>query len=360
MNLTEYLSGSIDGIFRRALRFPLASPRESSFLIRAAALQKKAAGRRLQAEREGGPVPPFLIASIASRCNLHCAGCYARANRICADAAAAGELTAARWGELFGEAETLGVSFILLAGGEPLERPDVLEQAAKTNGLIFPVFTNGTLFTEKALGRFDRSRHLVPIVSVEGGRPETDARRGKGTFRLISRAMEEMRRRGILYGVSITVTKKNLDSVTGEEFVAGLRENGCRIVLFVEYVPADGGTDPELGEEEREILAGRQEALRADFTDVIFISFPGDEQQMGGCLAAGRGFFHINPFGGAEPCPFSPYAGTDLKTGSIRRALGSALFRKIRQSGLQAEKHAGGCVLFDRRTAVENLMASLD
>ena len=103
MNLTGYLNRSIDGIFRRALRFSLTNPKECGFLIRAAALQKRAAEKRFRSEREGGPIPPFLIASIASRCNLHCAGCYARANHICADAAA-GELSAARWGELFAEA----------------------------------------------------------------------------------------------------------------------------------------------------------------------------------------------------------------------------------------------------------------
>lgn len=360
MNLTEYLNRAIEGIFRKALRCSLTNPRECRFLIQAAALQKRAARKRFQAEREGAPVSPFLIASVATRCNLHCAGCYARANHVCTDAAAAGELSAARWGELFAEAGALGVSFILLAGGEPLERPEVLDRAAETHGLIFPVFTNGTLFTEEMLGRFDRNRHLVPIVSIEGGRLQTDGRRGEGTFRLIARAMKEMKRRGILFGVSVTVTKGNLFAVTGEAFLAGLRRNGCGAVLFVEYVPADGSKGPEPGEEEHRILAERQEALRRRFPDVIFISFPGDEQRMGGCLAAGRGFFHINPFGGAEPCPFSPYADTNLKSGSIRQALDSALFRRIRESGIQEGEHAGGCALFDRRAAVESMLDSME
>jgi MoaA/NifB/PqqE/SkfB family radical SAM enzyme len=356
VNLTEYLNISINGIFRQALRFSLTNPRECSLLIRAAALQRGAAKKRFQSEQEGNPIPPFLIASIATRCNLHCAGCYARANQFCSDTEDNGELSAKRWGELFAEAEMLGVSFVLLAGGEPLERPDVLDQAAKTTGLIFPVFTNGTLFTEKTLGRFDRNRNLFPIVSIEGDQLQTDSRRGEGTFRLIARAMDEMKRRGIFYGVSITVTKENLLAVTSEGFIAGLRENGCKAVVFVEYVPVDGNRGLEPGEEEHVTLAERQESLRLRFRDTIFLSFPGDEKQLGGCLAAGRGFFHINPFGGAEPCPFSPYTDTNLKSVSIRQALDSALFRRIRQSGIQAEEHAGGCVLFDQRTAVESML----
>lgn len=356
MNLTEYLNISIDRIFRQTLRGSLTNARESSFLIRAMALQKGAAEKRLQSEQDGSPIPPFLIASIATRCNLHCAGCYARANHICADAAATEELSAARWEELFAEAATLGVSFILLAGGEPLERPDVLDKAAKTRGLIFPVFTNGTLFTEKALGQFDRNRNLFPIVSVEGNCRQTDSRRGEGTFRLIAQAMSAMKRRGIFYGVSITITRENLAAVTSEKFIAELHRNGCKVVVFVEYVPVDGNTGLAPGEEERSILAECQAALRLRFTDILFISFPGDEKQMGGCLAAGRGFFHINPFGGAEPCPFSPYADTNLKVESIKQALGSALFQRIRQSGIQTEGHTGGCALFDKRTAVESML----
>ena len=356
MNLTEYLNISIERIFRQALRCSLTNARESSFLIRAMTLQRRAAEKRLQSEQGGHPIPPFLIASISTQCNLHCAGCYARANRICADAAVAGELSAARWEEIFEEARTLGISFILLAGGEPLERPEVLDKAAKTHGLIFPVFTNGTLFTKEALERFDRNRNLLPIMSIEGDRLQTDSRRGEGIVRLIARAMDEMKRRGIFYGVSITVTKENLATVTSGRFIAGLRENGCKMVVFVEYVPVDGSKGIEPGEEERRKLAERQEKLRLRFTDIMFISFPGDEKQMGGCLAAGRGFFHINPFGGAEPCPFSPYSDTNLKVGSIRQALDSALFLRIRQSGIQTEGHTGGCVLFDRRTAVERML----
>jgi MoaA/NifB/PqqE/SkfB family radical SAM enzyme len=356
MNLTEYLSDSIDRIFREAVYSSLTNARESKFLLLAPTANKRLAKKRLQSERDGIPVPPFLIASIATRCNLHCLGCYARSNHACADQAALKELSAVRWGELFVEAKDLGVSFILLAGGEPLERPDVLDEAAKLRRLIFPVFTNGTQLSGKILERFDHHRNLVPVVSIEGDRRQTDGRRGEGTFDLVALAMEEMDRRGIFYGASVTVTKENLNTVSCEDFVTGLKENGCRLVFFVEYVPVDGNIELAPGEEDRRVLAERQDKLRLRYPDMIFLSFPGDEKTMGGCLAAGRGFFHINAFGGAEPCPFSPYSDTSLRTGSLRQALESALFRKIRESDLEAKDHAGGCVLFDRKTEVENIL----
>jgi len=356
MNITEYMNSSVKGIIREAMNSSLADARERRFLLGAALLQNRAAKKRIKSEWEGTPVPPFLIASIATRCNLHCAGCYARANHACTDKAAKNELSAERWGEIFAEANKLGVSFILLAGGEPLERQDVLEAAAKTKGLIFPVFTNGTQLSGKILELFDRHRKLVPVVSIEGDRRQTDERRGEGTYDIVAKAMEEMKRRKMFYGASVTVTKENLNTVSDEDYIDGLRKNGCRLAFFVEYVPVDGNTDLAPGENERRILAERQEKLRQRFSDMIFLSFPGDEEKLGGCLAAGRGFFHINAFGGAEPCPFSPYSDTSLKTGSLRKALDSDLFRKIRESGLEEKEHIGGCALFNKKDEVEMLL----
>ena len=90
---------------------------------------------------------------------------------------------------------------------------------------------------------------------------------------------------------------------------------------------------------------------------MVFISFPGDEKSSGGCLAAGRGFFHINSHGGAEPCPFSPYSDINVKNTSLRQALRSPLFTALREQNVLLEDHSGGCVLFERRETVEALLA---
>jgi len=357
LNLTKYLNESIDRLFRRALRSSLTNPREMGFLIGALKIKRRAAKKRLLSAGDGGGIPPFMIASITTQCNLRCKGCYDRANRACANPDPKGELGAERWGAIFSEAEGLGISFILLAGGEPLKRPEVLERAAETRGVIFPVFTNGTLLSGDILGLFGRSRNLIPVVSVEGDKHQTDSRRGAGVFDMTRRAMREMKRRGIFFGCSVTVNKSNMDTVLGDDYVALLRSSGSRLVIYVEYVPVDGEDGLAPGEGERLAAARRLEELRLRFKDMILISFPGDEQELGGCLAAGRGFFHVNAFGGAEPCPFSPYSDTSLAEGSILRALDSDLFTKIRESGLGSEGHTGGCALFERRDAVMSLLA---
>ena len=109
--------------------------------------------------------------------------------------------------------------------------------------------------------------------------------------------------------------------------------------------------------EEREILKEKLVRLRDTYEDMIFISFPGDEKTSGGCLAAGRGFFHINSHGGAEPCPFSPYSDTNLKNVSLKEAINSPLFKNLRDNNLLMEEHSGGCVLFERQEQVKQLIA---
>lgn len=84
-------------------------------------------------------VPPFLIASITTKCNLHCKGCYARENKLCSDSIDNGQLTKESWNRIFSEADEMGVSFILLAGGKPLMRKDVIECATEYSGILFPL-----------------------------------------------------------------------------------------------------------------------------------------------------------------------------------------------------------------------------
>ena len=74
------------------------------------------------------------------------------------------------------------------------------------------------------------------------------------------------------------------------------------------------------------------------------------------CMAAGRGFFHINSHGGAEPCPFSPYSNSNVRDTSLREALKSPLFRALQTEGLLKDDHVGGCTLFMNRERVEAIV----
>ena len=224
--------------------------------------------------------------------------------------------------------------------------------------MLFPIFTNGTFISEKYFELFDKCRNLIPIMSIEGGREKTDSRRGKGIYdRLISN-MDELRKRGLVFGASVTVTTENIDDITSEEFLGGLEERGCKAVIFVEYVPtAEESRELAPGDEEREKLDKAIRKLRENSSGMMYISFPGDEKSSGGCFAAGRGFFHINSHGGAEPCPFSPFSDINVKNTSLLEAINSPLFTALRNGDILLDDHKGGCVLYEKRELVEALVS---
>lgn len=355
--LERYLTTGVEGILKGALRASLRNPKEALFVTKYVVAGKKAATLREQAEARGEHIPPFLIASITSQCNLHCAGCYSRANHACVDSEQGGQMNADQWGDIFAQAQDLGIGFILLAGGEPMMRRDVIEKAAKIPNILFPVFTNGTTIDDGYMRLFDRHRNLVPVLSIEGRKEQTDARRGDGIYDIQRKNMQRMNREHILYGASITVTTQNLTEALSPAFVDTLAGGECKALFFIEYVPVSPETRALAPQQaERDYMAHQLDVLRARYPDMLFIAFPGDERASGGCLAAGRGFFHINAFGGAEPCPFSPYSDTTLATVSLRDALHSPLFRRLREQDILMDDHPGGCVLFEKRDEVEQLL----
>lgn len=359
-DLGEYLSNNIDKLVKTVVKSTFSNPRESAFMARFALSSREAAHRRASFGEEGKNIPPFLIASITSSCNLHCAGCYSRQNHSCSDSEPINQLSAEDWAKIFSEARELGISFILLAGGEPLLRNDVIEAAGNFPDILFPVFTNGTMFNDRYIELFDKKRNLLPVLSIEGRLEKTDERRGEGVYERVKKAMDRIRKNQLIYGASITVTTENLHEVTGVEFLRELSDGGCKAVIFVEYVPVtEESKGLALGDSEREYLSGRLSEIREEYSDMVFISFPGDEKAYGGCLAAGRGFFHINSHGGAEPCPFSPYSDVNVKDLTLHGALSSPLFTGLREQNILNVGHSGGCVLFEQKEKVKALLAKV-
>lgn len=358
-DLQAYLTEGVERIVEGAVKATLKNPRESMFMLRFAAASKAASRQRKKLEEAGEHVPPFLIASITSKCNLHCAGCYSRCNHATVDAEPVSQLTGEEWFRIFDEADDLGISFILLAGGEPMLRRDIIEAAGKKQNILFPIFTNGTFMDERYFELFDRCRNLLPVMSIEGEREITDARRGKGIYDRLTANMDELSRRGLIFGASVTVTTENIFEVTSEAFLKSLSDRGCRVVIFVEFVPVtDESKDLAPGDKEREYLSTEIDRLRREHPEMVYVSFPGDEKSSGGCVAAGRGFFHINSHGGAEPCPFSPYSDINVKNTSLREAIRSPLFAALRNGGILMEDHEGGCVLYEKRSLVESIIAA--
>ena len=355
--IQDYLEEGVEYILKDSMRACIRNPKEIIYLLKFSKHARKATKIRQKHDKNGQNIPVFLIASITSSCNLHCTGCYSRANDACTDTEPINQLTDDEWEDIFIQAKEMGISFIVLAGGEPMLREDVILKASKYPEILFPIFTNGTMLNKSYLKLFDAHRNLVPVMSIEGNKEVTDLRRGDGVYKQLIESMETMKKKSIIFGASLTFTKGNLTNLLSREYIDQLHDLGCKIIFFIEYVPVNQKTiNLAPSDNERELLLSELEHLREDYKDMLFMSFPGDEKTSGGCLAAGRGFFHINSHGGAEPCPASPYSDINVKDTSLLEALNSKLFQSLREEGILMDDHEGGCVLFEHKSDVERLL----
>lgn len=360
-SLDIYLNDGIRNIMTNAYKAAFSNPRESLFVYKMQkTFGKSEKIRRKFKEKENLHIPPFLISSISTDCNLACKGCYARSNNICGshEKDKKEELTAEQWKVIFQEAAEMGINFNLLAGGEPMLRKDILKAASEVKNMIFPIFTNGTLISESHIDFFTENLNLIPILSLEGCMESTDDRRGQGVFNRVVSSMELLKDRGLFYGTSITVTTENIDLATSFSYVNLLKDLGCKIIFFIEYVPTEANTE-HLALDEKGIakMESNLEKLRMTYENIIFLSFPDDEKAMDGCLAAGRGFFHISPDGKAEACPFSPYSDSNIVEKGLKETLKSPFFARLRDSGLVGGEHTGGCTLFEYEEEVKEMLS---
>lgn len=352
--LTDYMADATKRLIANVLKNSISDPATTAFVMRFSRDARKAMKLRKEHQKNGFHIPGFLICSITTRCNLRCKGCYAVENGICGTPLKE-QMSREQWSSVFDQAEDAGISFIILAGGEPLMNIPVLMDAAEHRSTVFPVFTNGTLI-EDNIGMFRENRNLIPIVSLDGPKEMTDERRGTGVFDKAVDSLRLLSRNRLFHGISITVTSENIDAVTSDTFMNMLSEMKVNIVFFIEFVPSAATMCLALGGELRDRLVSRVSELRKRCSDMIFMSFPGDEKAFGGCIGAGRGFFHINPYGDAEACPASPYHDVNLKESTLKEAISSELFVKIRDSELISLPHEGGCALAEHKAELKEII----
>ncbi|MGA2142357.1 MAG: radical SAM protein [Brevinematales bacterium] len=336
--------------FRKLISFAFVFPHYLPFLLRMMLSQLKAIGRRKYWKSLSLEVPPIIIASITGRCNLECSGCFnkLREHKDIPD------MERKIFLKILGEAGDIGSRIIFLSGGEPMTCPELIEATGNYPDLLFPLFTNGLLIDESYIKAWKKQKNIIPVISLEGDEDETDRIRGKGIFHKIESLSLLLKKSGILYGHSMTATKNNYKLLSSREFISLLYKNGARIFIFVEFQPVGSDRSGELSPDEKEVLLKDIAALRSSFPG-IFIEFPGEEEQYGGCLSAGRGFLHISPGGSLEPCPFSPYSDSSLKNMTLKDALKSKFLERIRDNTSELSE-VSGCALLQKREWVKSLL----
>ncbi len=160
----KLLDKSLRIFFMRVVRITVKDPKQAYFFLKTVRWQKKAARLRSTWQKEGTQVPPMMIFSVTNRSNLHCVRCYHQALNRSSDP----EMSLDRLRSVFFEASQLGISFCILAGGEPLVREEIVEITRDFPKMIFLVFANGLLLNDSLLLRLKKQHNFVPVISAEG------------------------------------------------------------------------------------------------------------------------------------------------------------------------------------------------
>lgn len=275
------------------------------------------------ASKLGVSVPYAILMDPTEKCNLNCLGCWA------GDYQRTQELDLATMDRIATEGEKLGIYFIVLSGGEPLlRRQDILTLAERHPDQVFHIFTNGTLIDETFVQEMVRLGNITVAISLEGFEETTDARRGKGVFKKVMRAMDLLRENGAVFGASVTYTRKNTEELGSEAFIDMLVDKGVAFVWFFTYIPIGKDVDLEMmaTPEQRAWMFERITYFRQT-KPIFLVDFWNDGEASNGCIAGGRRYFHINAAGEVEPCAFVHYSTCNIKNMSLIEALQNPLFR---------------------------------
>jgi MoaA/NifB/PqqE/SkfB family radical SAM enzyme len=285
------------------------------------------ARKRAALSREGWWVPGFLVMSPTMRCNLKCTGCYSGLY------SKEGELSEGEIDDLIRQSRQFGGYFTVISGGEPYLLSDMwLRLFRKYNDMYFLTYTNGTLLDERTVKALARLGNVAPGISVEGFKGETDRRRGAGVFETVEAAVERLRRHGVIYGLSVTYTRENVEVITRDDFVEYWLDRGALFAWYFMFMPV--GKDPVLDlvptPEQRVYCGQRVTELRRKYP-ILLADFWNDGPAAGGCLAGARTYLHILNSGRIEPCVFAHFGVDNIREKRVLEAANSPFFKAIRQ-----------------------------
>ncbi len=272
-------------------------------------------------KKYGCNIPWAILLDPTSACNLHCTGCWAAeyGNRL--------NLSYEGIDDIIRQGKELGVYMYIYTGGEPLVRKaDLIRLCEKHDDCLFLCFTNATLIDEAFADEMLRVGNFVPAISLEGFEEATDGRRGDGVYQKVIAAIELLHRKKLLYGISACYTSANFDSITSEAFYDKLIELGVYFIWYFHYMPVGNDASPELlpTPEQRKLIYERVRRFRA--TKPLFaMDFQNDAEFVGGCIAGGRRYLHINANGDMDPCVFIHYSDSNIREKTLLEGLQSPM-----------------------------------
>ena len=307
-------------------------------------------------QKYGCNVPWAILLDPTSACNLHCTGCWAAeyGNKL--------NLTFEEIDDIIEQGKAMGVYMYIYTGGEPLVRKkDIIRLCEKHSDCIFLCFTNGTLIDEEFADEMLRVGNFVPAISLEGFEEATDGRRGNGVYAKATKAMELLRKKKLFYGISACYTSANFESITSEEFFDKLIEMGAYFIWYFHYMPVGNDASPELlpTPEQRKETYRRIREYRS--TKPLFaMDFQNDAEYVGGCIAGGRRYLHINANGDVDPCVFIHYSDSNIREKTLLEALRSPMMMAYHDNQPFNKNMFQPCPMLENPDKLRKMVAGTD
>lgn len=299
-------------------------------------------------------IPWLILMDPTSACNLHCTGCWAAeyGNRL--------NLTYNDLDSVITQGKELGIYFYMYTGGEPLVRKDdIIKLCKKHNDCAFHAFTNGTLVDEAFCEQMKEVGNLSLSISLEGFEEVNDLRRGAGVYEKVLHAMDLLKASGQIFGTSICYTSKNIETVTSDEFLDMIIEKGCRFTWYFHYMPVGNDAAPELlpSPEQRTGVYEKIRHYRA--TKPLFaMDFQNDAEYVGGCIAGGYRYLHINANGDIDPCVFIHYSDSNIREKTLLEALRSPMMMAYHRNQPFNENMLRPCPMLENPQKLREMVAT--
>lgn len=151
--------------------------------------------------------PPYeqvtALWKITSACNLACVHCFISREYSAPDT----------WDATIAEARQLGITRIVITGGEPLLHPQLPDLVAKLRGFATVILTNGVLLTRRRAEQLQTAGVVAFSISLHSHRAAVQDRIAGRAFTLarVLTACGECRELAIPFSISTVVLPDNAD-----------------------------------------------------------------------------------------------------------------------------------------------------
>ena len=297
-------------------------------------------------------IPWAILLDPTTACNLNCTGCWA------VEYGHQYNLSLEDIDSIVRQGKELGTYMYIYTGGEPtVRRKDIFKICEMHPDCEFLAFTNGTMIDEEFCQEMLRVKNFVPAISLEGFEQANDGRRGNGVYHKVCHAMELMKENKLPFGISVCYTSQNFEDVSSEAFYDMMIESGALFVWYFHYMPVGHGAVTDLlpTPEQREEMYHRIRHFRE--TKPIFgMDFQNDGEYVGGCIAGGRRYLHINAKGDVEPCVFIHYSNVNIHDVSLLDALKSPIFQAYHDNQPFNDNHLRPCPMLENPEKLRELV----